>query len=78
MRKSLYVGNLPWEITENELMAAFQNINQVDDVRVTIETDKRTGLSRGFAFVDVPEEKIDKVVRTMHGYELGGRTLIVN
>ncbi|MDD4526826.1 MAG: RNA-binding protein [Candidatus Margulisbacteria bacterium] len=78
MSTSLYVGNLSWETTEEELTSLFKDINELDDVRTKIETDTLTGQPRGFAFVEVPNEHVENVIRKMHGFELNGRELIVN
>jgi RNA recognition motif-containing protein len=78
MSTSLYVGNLSWETTEEELTTLFKDINELDEVRTKIETDTLTGQPRGFAFVEVPNEHVESVIRNMHGFELNGRELIVN
>ena len=78
MGTSLYVGNIPWEITETELTNAFKSVVQVDDIRAKIELDQRTGHSRGFGFVEVPDECIEEIIQKMHGFELGNREHIVN
>lgn len=78
MGTSLYVGNIPWEINDEELTMAFKNTLQIDEIRAKIEHDQQTGHSRGFGFVEVPDDKIEDVIEKMHGYELGGQELIVN
>lgn len=76
MTKTLYVGNLPWSITEDELAQEFSAHSEVISARVI--TDRETGRSRGFGFVEVPEEDAERVVNGMNGYLLGGRELTVN
>ena len=76
MTKSLYVGNLPWKITEEEITAAFQAHGPVVSTRII--TDRETGRARGFGFVEVNDEDADKMVKLMNGFDLGGRPLMVN
>ena len=78
MGTNLYVGNISWDVTDEDLMAAFKSMLQTDEIRAKIEHDHMTGESRGFGFVEVPDDRIDEVIEKMHGYELGGRELIVN
>lgn len=78
MGTSLYVGNIPWEVTEDELTQIFRSVSQVDEIRAKIERDQLTGQSRGFGFVEVPDDRIEDIIISMHGFELGGRELIVN
>jgi RNA recognition motif-containing protein len=67
MSTSLYVGNLSWETTEEELAALFKDVNEVDNVRAKIETDTLTGQPRGFAFIEVPNEHAETIIKKMHG-----------
>ncbi len=78
MSTSLYVGNLSWETTEEELASVFNDINEIDKVRAKIEKDALTGEPRGFGFVEVPNDQVEVVIKKMHGFELNGRELIVN
>ena len=78
MATSLYVGNIPWQVTEDELTSIFRSVSQVDEIRAKIEHDQLTGQSRGFGFVEVPDQYIEDVIKKMHGFELGGRELLVN
>lgn len=73
MSKRLYVGNLPFEITEEKLREFFEP-HGVESVSVI--TDRETGRPRGFAFVEV--EHGDQAIEALNGAELGGRTLKVN
>ena len=76
MAVTLYVGNLAWSLTEDELVDAFATVTEIQAVRII--HDRETGRSRGFGFVEVTEADAEKVVRDMNGYELRGRKLIVN
>jgi RNA recognition motif-containing protein len=75
--KNLYVGNLPHSTTEAELRTAFEAHGAV--AKVNIVTDRETGRSRGFAFVEMTDaSEADKAIATLHGSDLGGRTLKIN
>ena len=76
MSKTLYVGNLPWTISEQELTTAFEAHGQVVSSRIV--TEKETGRSRGFGFVEVEDGDAGKMVKAMNGFTLGGRAIIVN
>jgi len=74
--KTLYVGNLPWSTTEQELTNAFEAHGQVISARIV--TERETGRSRGFGFVEVEDADAQKMVKAMNGFSLGGRAIIVN
>lgn len=76
MAKTLYVGNLPWSMTEADLAAAFSAHAQVQSARII--TDRETGRSRGFGFVEVNDEDVEAAVAAMNGAMVGGRPLTVN
>ncbi|QJW46441.1 RNA-binding protein [bacterium BFN5] len=76
MAKTLYVGNLPWSTTDTALTEAFSPHGNVISSRII--TDKETGRSRGFGFVEVDDADADKMVEAMHGSEFGGRQIVVN
>lgn len=76
MTKTLYFGNLPWAVTEQDLRDAVGEICEVASARVA--QDRETGRSRGFGFVEVPDEKAEEVVSALNGAEWGGRPLTVN
>ncbi len=76
MIKTLYVGNLPWATTEDELAKAFAQFVEVKGCRII--TDRETGRSRGFGFVEVDEADAEKAVQNMNGSTLGGREILVN
>jgi cold-inducible RNA-binding protein len=75
--KNIFVGNLDFNVSEDELRNLFGTYGQVD--RVTILTDRDTGRSRGFGFVEMtnPEEG-EKAIAALNGTQLSGRTLNVN
>jgi len=68
--KSLYVGNLPYSITEDELRSFFEPHGSVEQIRVIA--------NKGFGFVDVAEEDMEAVIEATNGQEIGGRTITVN
>jgi cold-inducible RNA-binding protein len=75
--KNLYVGNLPHSTTESELRTAFEAHGPVE--KVSIVTDRDTGRSRGFAFVEMTNaSEADKAIAALNGSEFGGRTLTIN
>jgi RNA recognition motif-containing protein len=76
MSKTLYVGNLPWSTSEQDLVNAFEAHGQVISARIVIEIG--TGKSRGFGFVEAEDADAGKMVKAMNGFSLGGRALIVN
>jgi RNA recognition motif-containing protein len=74
---NIYVGNLPRELTEDELKEAFTAYGAVDSAKII--TDKFTGISRGFGFVEMPDEsEAQNAIGELNGKELKGRTIIVN
>lgn len=76
MTKTLYVGNLPWSVSEEELTQVFSAHGRVEGTRII--TDRETGRSRGFGFVEVADEDAERVMAAMNGAELRGRELVVN
>jgi len=75
--KNIFVGNLDFNVSEDELRNLFATYGQVD--RVSILTDRETGRSRGFGFVEmVNAEEGDKAIAELNGTQLGGRKLNVN
>jgi len=76
MSKKLYVGNLSFGTTENEITNAFSQCGPVESV--TIITDRDTGRSKGFGFVVMDEEGADKAIAALNGSQLDGRALTVN
>ena len=77
MSVRLYVGNLPFSVTEQDLEELFGQSGQVDSANVV--TDRDTGRSRGFGFVEMEtQEAADAAIQALNGYELSGRALTVN
>ncbi len=77
MAKKLYVGGLPYSTTNDELKEAFAVAGSV--ASATILTDKMTGRSRGFGFVEMStDEEAMKAVEMLNGKDFGGRKLTVN
>ncbi|HAH96999.1 MAG TPA: RNA-binding protein [Firmicutes bacterium] len=76
MSKTLYVGNLPWGTTEDELANFFSTYATVVSSRII--TDRDSGRSRGYGFVEVEEEDVERVITATNGVDLGGREIIVN
>jgi RNA recognition motif-containing protein len=76
MATTLYVGNLPWSATEDSLTDAFGSHGQVISSRII--TDKETGRSRGFGFVEVEDQDVDAMVSAMNGADMEGRQIVVN
>jgi cold-inducible RNA-binding protein len=75
--KNIFVGNLSFNTSEEELRKLFEPYGTVD--RVSILTDRETGRSRGFGFVEMtnPEEG-DKAITGLNGSQFGGRAINVN
>jgi RNA recognition motif-containing protein len=74
---NIYVGNISWDVTENDLKDAFAAYGEVQSA--SIIKDKFSGKSRGFGFVEMPnKEEADKAVSGMNGKDLKGRSLTVN
>jgi RNA recognition motif-containing protein len=75
--KNLYVGNLPHSTTEAELRNLFEAHGAVE--KITLVTDRDTGRSRGFGFVEMTNaSEADAAIATLNGTDLGGRTLTIN
>lgn len=77
MTFSIYVGNLPWRTTADDLRALFEPYGAVENARIV--TDRETGRSRGFGFVDMADNEAGtKAIAELHNYDYGGRPLTVN
>ena len=74
--KKIFVGNLDFSATEESLRSLFEQYGAVESVHVV--TDRDTGRSRGFAFVEMAEGSADKAIAALNGADLGGRALNVN
>src|SRR6187431_1570369 len=77
MGRRLYVGNLPYSASEDQLTELFSRAGKVDNVRVM--RDMATGRARGFAFVEMTtDEEAQKAIDDLHEYQMEGRALVVN
>ncbi|QJT11297.1 RNA recognition motif domain-containing protein [Oceanidesulfovibrio marinus] len=75
MSKNIYVGNLPWSTTEDDVRDAFAQFGEV--TRVSLINDHETGRFRGFGFVEM-DSGGDEAITALDGSDFGGRTLKVN
>ena len=74
---NIYVGNLAYTLTEDELRTAFEQYGQVSSVNVIM--DHETGRSRGFGFVEMADESEAKAaIEALNGTDIGGRNVTVN
>ena len=76
MGKKLFVGNLSFQSTDDDLQVAFEQYGEVEDCKIIL--DRETGRSRGFGFVTFCSEEDAEKALSMDGQELGGRNLRVN
>ncbi len=76
MTKSLYVGNLPWSATDDQVHSLFAEFGSV--VSVKLINDRETGRARGFGFVEMEEPGASAAVEALDNSSFGGRTLRVN
>ena len=76
MSKRIYVGNLPHQVTSDDLADLFGQVGEVESA--TIITDRVTGQSKGFGFVEMSNEDAEKAIAQFNGTELNGRALTVN
>ena len=74
-RESIYVANLPWGVSEDDISALFGRYGEVH--QTTIISDRKTGRSRGFGFVDMPPSAARAAIQNLDGWALGGRHLTV-
>lgn len=68
--KSLYVGNMPYSATEDQLRALFDPFGPIAEIRIIGD--------KGFGFVEIPEENMEAAIEATNGQDLGGRALTVN
>ena len=74
---NIYVGNLPFRMTEEELINLFAEFGAVESARIF--TDKNSGRSKGFGFVDMTEkDEAQKAIENLNGKEINGRELRIN
>ena len=76
MTKKVYVGNLPFRTTEEDLANLFSQVGPVESV--SIITDRDTGRSKGFGFVSMGSDDADKAIAQFNGTDFNGRALTVN
>lgn len=73
---NIYVGNLSYSTTSDELRELFEEHGQVDSAAVIMDRD--TGRSRGFGFVEMPDDAARAAIEALNGTEMGGRRLNIN
>lgn len=73
---SVFVGNLPWSTSDSDLQTLFAPYGTVN--RAKIVTDRETGRSRGFGFVDMEEEAAQAAINALNAQDFSGRPLTVN
>ena len=76
MAKTLYVGNIPWSTKEQDLEQFFSEYGEVLECRII--TERATGRSRGYGFVEVNDDVMEEMLEKTNGLELDGRKLVVN
>lgn len=77
MSNKLYVGSLPYTTTEDELKEIFSKVGAVESA--TVISDRDTGRSKGFGFVEMASEKdAQKAIAELNGSQIGDRTIVVN
>lgn len=77
MGNKLYVGNLPFSATEESLQEAFSKVGSVDSVKII--TDRATGRSKGFAFVEMNSDDLAmKAIESLNGQDFGGRSMKIS
>ena len=74
--KRIYVGNLSYQTTEADLTDLFEQVGQVESVNII--TDRDTGRSKGFGFVEMNDEDAEKAIAQFNGTEVMGRSVTVN
>ena len=74
---NIYVGNMSYSTTEEDLRQAFGEFGEVTEVKIIM--DRQTGRPRGFGFVEMPDDDAaNKAIEALNGQDLGGRALVVN
>ncbi len=73
---TIYVGNLPFSATEQDVRMLFERHGKVDSVKLI--NDRETGKPRGFGFVDMPQSEAQNAIQALNGYQMNGRPLRVN
>ncbi|MBS3885527.1 MAG: RNA-binding protein [Dethiobacter sp.] len=75
MSKTIYIGNIPWSLSEDQLKEYFSKHGQVLSARII--TERATGRSKGYGFIEVSEESAEKIIE-LNGTEMDGRKLVIN
>jgi RNA recognition motif-containing protein len=74
---NMYIGNLAYDVTENDLRNAFSEFGEVSSAKII--TDKFSGQSKGFGFVEMPDNsEADQAIKALNGKVLNGRSIKVN
>ena len=74
---NMYIGNLAYDVTENDLKNAFSEFGEVASVKII--TDKFSGRPKGFGFVEMPDNsEADQAIKALNGKVLNGRSIKVN
>ena len=73
---TIYVGNLPFNATEQDVKALFERHGKVESVKLI--NDRETGKPRGFGFVDMSQADAQTAIQALNGQQLGGRPLRIN
>jgi RNA recognition motif-containing protein len=74
---NIYVGNLTFDVSEDDLREAFEQFGEITEVRLIM--DKRSGKSKGFCFIEMPsKDEAEKAIEEMNGKEFKGRDLNVS
>lgn len=77
MESKLYVGNLPYDVTEEDLRGLFAQVGQVQEVALIM--DRATGRSKGFGFVRMANQaEAEKAIQTLNNHDMGGRPIKVS
>jgi len=76
MSQRIYVGNLPFDATENDVSAKFTAYGEV--ISIALPTDRETGRPRRFGFVEMSAEDASKAIAALDGTDLGGRAINVS
>jgi RNA recognition motif-containing protein len=76
MSKKMYVGNLAFQSTEDDIQKLFSQYKEVNSVNII--TDRETGRSRGFAFVEMEDEAANSAMKHLDGTDFDGRNIKVN
>jgi RNA recognition motif-containing protein len=74
--KKIYVGNLPWSTDDSGLRDLFSTVGEVHSAAVV--SDRETGRSRGFGFIEMDDSDADKAISELNGREVDGRQLRIN